>query len=151
MAVVGVGNCASSLVQGVRFYRGVTSNEPVPGLMHVDLGGYRVDDVTFCAAFDVNRDKVGRDLADAIGAAPNNTRVFQAVEPTGVVVQRGPTMDGIGKYLTDVVIESDEQPVDVARALRDPVPRSSSPTSRSARKRRRGTMPSRRSRPAARS
>jgi len=119
VAVVGVGNCASSLVQGVRFYRGVTSNEPVPGLMHVDLGGYRVDDVTFCAAFDVNRDKVGRDLSDAIGAAPNNTRVFQAVEPTGVLVQRGPTMDGIGKYLTDVVLESDAPPVDVARALRD--------------------------------
>lgn len=119
VAIVGVGNCASSLVQGVRFYRGVSANAPVPGLMHVDLGGYRVDDVTFCAAFDVSRDKVGRDLADAIGAAPNNTRVFAQVPPSGVVVQRGPTMDGIGKYLRDVVHESDAAPVDVARALKE--------------------------------
>ena len=119
VAIAGVGNCASSLVQGVSFYRDVSANAAVPGLMHVDLGGYRVGDVRFVAAFDVSEAKVGRDLSDAIGATPNNTRVFASVAPTGVTVRRGPTMDGIGKYLRDVVIESAATPVDVARALRD--------------------------------
>ena len=119
VAVVGVGNCASSLVQGVEFYRDVRTNERVPGLMHLTLGGYHVGDIEICAAFDVSETKVGQDVAQAIGAEPNNTKVFAEVPPTGVVVQRGPTMDGIGRYLRDVVIESDQAPVDVARALRD--------------------------------
>ena len=119
VAVVGVGNCASSLVQGVEFYRDVRTNERVPGLMHLTLGGYHVGDIEICAAFDVSDTKVGKDVAHAIGAEPNNTKVFAEVPPTGVTVQRGPTMDGIGRYLRDVVIESDQAPVDVARALRE--------------------------------
>ncbi|HST75241.1 MAG TPA: inositol-3-phosphate synthase [Acetobacteraceae bacterium] len=117
-AVVGVGNCASSLVQGVTFYRDAAVGDDVPGLMHVDLGGYHVTDVTFCAAFDVTKAKVGLDLADAIAAEPNNTFSFAEVPRTGLIVQRGPTMDGIGRYVRDVVEESDAPPVDVASALR---------------------------------
>ncbi len=119
VAIVGVGNCASSLVQGVTFYRDISANERVPGLMHVDLGGYRVGDVSFVTAFDIAAGKVGRDLSDAIGAEPNNTHVFAQVPPSGVVVQRGPTMDGVGRYLRDVIAESDAPAVDVAGALRD--------------------------------
>ncbi len=119
VAVVGVGNCASSLVQGVEFYRDAASNQQIPGLMHPDLGGYRVGDVAFVAAFDVAEGKVGRDLAEAIGATPNNTHVFAEVPLSGVTVQRGPTLDGIGRYLRDVVAESAAPVVDVARALRD--------------------------------
>jgi myo-inositol-1-phosphate synthase len=119
VAVVGVGNCASSLVQGVHFYRDVTSNEPVPGLMHVDLGGYRVDDIEIVAAFDVADSKVGRDVSEAILSEPNNTHVFAEVPKSGVVVQRGPTMDGLGKYLREMIDESDAAPVDVAAVLRD--------------------------------
>ena len=118
VAVVGVGNCASSLVQGVTFYRDAATGDPVPGLMHVDLGGYHVADVTFCAAFDVTRAKVGLDLADAIAAEPNNTFTFAEVPRTGVTVQRGPTMDGIGRYVRDVIEESDAPPVDVVATLR---------------------------------
>ena len=117
-AVVGVGNCASSLVQGVTFYGDAAVGDDVPGLMHVDLGGYHVTDVTFCAAFDVTKAKVGLDLADAIAAEPNNTFSFAEVPRTGLIVQRGPTMDGIGRYVRDVVEESDAPPVDVASALR---------------------------------
>ncbi len=119
VGVVGVGNCASSLVQGIAHYREARSNEPVPGLMNADVGGYHVRDITLAAAFDINATKVGRDLADAIGAEPNNTMRFAKVDPTGVTVQRGPTMDGLGKYLRDVVAESEEPPVDVAGALTD--------------------------------
>ena len=119
VALVGVGNCASSLVQGVSFYRDTANDERVPGLMHVELGGYRVRDVAFCAAFDVTAGKVGRDLAEALLAAPNNTRRFAEVAPTGVVVQRGPTLDGLGRYLREALTESDAGPVDVARSLRD--------------------------------
>ncbi len=119
VAVVGVGNCASSLVQGVEFYRDTRTNERVPGLMHLTLGGYHVGDIEVCAAFDVSETKVGQDVAHAILAEPNNTKVFADVPATGVTVQRGPTMDGIGRYLRDVVIESDAPPVDVAAILRD--------------------------------
>ena len=119
VAVVGVGNCASSLIQGVEFYRDTMTNERVPGLMHLTLGGYHVGDIEICAAFDVAETKVGHDVAAAILAEPNNTKTFADIPATGVTVQRGPTMDGIGRYLRDVVIESDHQPVDVARALRD--------------------------------
>ncbi|MBV8614464.1 MAG: inositol-3-phosphate synthase [Acetobacteraceae bacterium] len=118
VAIAGVGNCASSLVQGVRFYADADPAERVPGLMHVSLGGYHVRDIAFSAAFDVTEAKVGRDLAEAIGAAPNNTHVFADVPPTGVTVRRGPTLDGIGRYLHGAVRESDAPPVDVAGVLR---------------------------------
>ena len=117
VAVVGVGNCASSLVQGVEFYRHV-NGERVPGLMHNELGGYHVGDIEFVAAFDVARTKVGRDLARAIFAEPNNTEQFAQVPDTGVTVRRGPTLDGIGKYLQDIVEEATDEPVNVAAALR---------------------------------
>ena len=118
VAVVGVGNCASSLVQGVEFYRNVNDDQ-VPGLMHTRLGGYSVGDIEFVAAFDVARGKVGRDLSRAIFAEPNNTEQFAQVPDTGVTVRRGPTLDGIGKYLQDVVEEADDEPADVAGTLRD--------------------------------
>ena len=118
VAIVGVGNCASSLVQGLTFYRDAPVDETVPGLMHVALGGYHVGDIEVVAAFDVARTKVGRDLAEAIGAEPNNTQVFARVPRTGVTVQRGPTMAGIGRYLREIVAESDAPPVDVAAILR---------------------------------
>lgn len=119
LGVVGVGNCASSLVQGLAYYRGSRGNEPVPGLMHVELGGYRIGDIELACAFDVNRAKVGLDLADAIFAEPNNTLAFARPEPTGVTVNRGPTLDGIGKYLAQEVQESDAPVVDVPQALAD--------------------------------
>ena len=118
VAIVGVGNCASSLVQGAAFYREADPAERVPGLMHVDLGGYHVRDVVFSAAFDVARGKVGRDLAAAVLAAPNNTHVFAEVPPSGVTVRRGPTLDGIGRYLRDVIEEADDPVDDVAATLR---------------------------------
>ncbi|NUR94694.1 MAG: inositol-3-phosphate synthase [Kribbellaceae bacterium] len=119
VAIVGVGNCASSLVQGVEYYRNADPNERVPGLMHVDFGGYHVRDVQFVAAFDVDAKKVGQDLAEAIVASENNTIKLCDVPPVGVTVQRGPTFDGLGQYYQEIVQESDEQPVDVAQALRD--------------------------------
>jgi myo-inositol-1-phosphate synthase len=99
VAIIGVGNCASSLVQGVEFYRHVRDDERVPGLMHVNLGGYRIRDIEFSAAFDIDRNKVGLDLAEAIYATPNNTYRFADVPRLGVPVQRGMTHDGLGKYL----------------------------------------------------
>ncbi len=104
-ALIGVGNCASALVQGVEFYRQAQPGDRVPGLMHVELGPYHVRDVEFVAAFDVHAAKVGRDLAEAILAPPNNTIRFATVPLTGVTVQRGPTLDGLGKYVTDLVPE----------------------------------------------
>lgn len=117
VGIVGVGNCAASLVQGLAYYRDTTGNEPVPGVMNVDLGGYRIGDIEISSAFDVNADKVGRDVADAIFAQPNNGQRFAEVAPSGVVVQRGPTMDGIGRYMVEEIVESDARVVDVARAL----------------------------------
>ncbi|HLP26031.1 MAG TPA: inositol-3-phosphate synthase, partial [Acidobacteriota bacterium] len=99
VAVIGVGNCASSLVQGIEFYRQARDDERVPGLMHVNLGGYHVRDIEFTAAFDIDRDKVGLDLSEAIYAAPNNTYRFADVPRLGVPVHRGMTHDGLGKYL----------------------------------------------------
>jgi myo-inositol-1-phosphate synthase len=119
VAVVGVGNCASSLVQGVHFYRGCAPGEDIPGLMHAVLGGYGVGDVEFSAAFDVSAAKVGCDLAEAILAAPNNTFRFAQVPRLDVPVMRGPTLDGIGRYLADVIVEAPERPADVARVLRE--------------------------------
>jgi myo-inositol-1-phosphate synthase len=118
-AIVGVGNCASSLVQGVEFYRAASDGDFVPGLMHVDLGGYRPGDIEFVTAFDVSRHKVGRDLAEAIFAVPNNTARFANVENSGVRVLRGPTLDGLGRYVRERVSESVEAPVNVAAALRE--------------------------------
>ena len=118
VAIVGVGNCASSLVQGVHYYRGADPAERVPGLMHVQFGDYHVSDVEFAAAFDVDAKKVGRDLAEAIVASENNTITFCDVPPTGVTVQRGPTLDGLGQYYRETVEEADESAVDVVEALR---------------------------------
>jgi myo-inositol-1-phosphate synthase len=118
VAIVGVGNCASSLVQGVEYYRDADATDRVPGLMHVVFGDYHVSDVEFVAAFDVDAKKVGRDLAEAIVASENNTIKICDVPPTGVTVQRGPTFDGLGQYYREIVEESDESPVDVAAALR---------------------------------
>src|ERR1700751_1101703 len=117
VAIAGVGNCASSLVQGVEFYRDADPSERVPGLMHVDLGGYHVGDVQFVAAFDVDADKVGLGLGKAIFTSINNTIKFAEVPELGVEVQRGPTFDGLGKYYREVVEESPAAPVDVAQAL----------------------------------
>jgi myo-inositol-1-phosphate synthase len=119
VAIVGVGNCASSLVQGVEYYRGADPNDRVPGLMHVTFGEYHVSDVQFVAAFDVDAKKVGRDIAEAIVASENNTIKICDVPPTGVLVQRGPTMDGLGRYYREMVQEADEPAVDVAAALRE--------------------------------
>lgn len=119
VAVAGVGNCASALVQGVAYYRDAEEGAAVPGLMHVELGGYHVRDIEFVAAFDVAEGKVGRDLAEAILAAPNNTCRFAAVPATGVTVRRGPTLDGIGRYLRGLVREASEPVDDVARTLRE--------------------------------
>ena len=119
LAIVGVGNCASSLVQGLHFYRDADPAERVPGLMHVRLGPYHVSDVEVVAAFDVDGKKVGRDVAEAIFAEPNNTVRFADVPPTGVQVLRGPTFDGLGHFYREVVEESDEEPVDVAEVLRE--------------------------------
>ncbi|MDP9497092.1 MAG: inositol-3-phosphate synthase [Actinomycetota bacterium] len=119
VAIVGVGNCATSLVQGVQYYRDADPADRVPGLMHVALGGYHVRDVEFVAAFDVDAKKVGRDLSEAIVASENNTIKIADVPPTDIVVQRGPTLDGLGRYYRETIEESDEAPVDVAQALRD--------------------------------
>ena len=118
VGIVGVGNCASSLVQGLTYYRDAKSNEPVPGLMNADVGGYHISDVEISSAFDVNARKVGRDVAEAIFTAPNNTHRFAAVAETGVTVRRGPVLDGIGEYLEDDVPISDEPEADVAEVLR---------------------------------
>src|SRR6266567_9269522 len=114
VAIVGVGNCASALVQGVHKYRDASSDEFVPGLMHVDLGGYHVRDIQFVAAFDVDQRKVDHDLSEAIFSEPNNTVRFAEVPPIGVSVSRGHTLDGIGQYLSEVVHEAHQEPVDVA-------------------------------------
>src|SRR5881392_1334013 len=118
VAIVGVGNCASSLIQGVEYYRNADAADRVPGLMHVKFGDYHVSDVQFVAAFDVDAKKVGRDLAEAIIASENNTIKICDVPPTGVTVQRGPTLDGLGRYYRETVEESDEPAVDVVAALR---------------------------------
>ncbi len=117
VAIVGVGNCASSLVQGVRYYADAEPGDDVPGLMHVDLGGYHVRDLEFVAAFDVDAKKVGRDLSEAIFASENNTVRFADVPPLGVEVQRGPTLDGIGSYYAETIQESEAHTVEVAQAL----------------------------------
>lgn len=119
VAIVGVGNCASSLVQGVQYYRDADPATTVPGLMHVQFGQYHVNDVQFVAAFDVDAKKVGLDLAEAIGASENNTIKLADVPNSGILVQRGPTLDGLGKYYRETIAESEQSPVDVTAALRE--------------------------------
>jgi myo-inositol-1-phosphate synthase len=119
VAVIGVGNCANSLVQGVQYYNDAPPEEFVPGLMHVDLGGYHVRDIEFTAAFDVTTDKVGKDLADAIWARPNDTYKFADVPKTGIKVSRGMTHDGIGKYVGEIVQKAPGDTDDVVRILRE--------------------------------
>jgi myo-inositol-1-phosphate synthase len=119
VAIVGVGNCASSLVQGVHYYHDADENSTVPGLMHVRLGQYHVRDVKFVAAFDVDAKKVGFDLSEAIFASENNTIKIADVPPTNITVQRGPTLDGIGKYYAETIEVSDADAVDVVKALKD--------------------------------
>ena len=119
VAIVGVGNCASSLVQGVEYYRDADPAQQVPGLMHVVFGPYHVADVRFVAAFDVDAKKVGLDLADAIGASENNTIKICDVPATGIVVQRGHTLDGLGRYYRETIAESEIEPVDIVQALKD--------------------------------
>jgi myo-inositol-1-phosphate synthase len=119
VAIVGVGNCASSLVQGVHYYKDADPDVRVPGLMHVKFGEYHVGDVEIVAAFDVDAKKVGRDLSEAIVASENNTIKITDVPPTGVTVQRGHTFDGLGEFYREIIEESDEEPVDVVQMLRD--------------------------------
>ena len=118
VAIVGVGNCASSLVQGVHYYRNASEKEAVPGLMHVNLGGYHISDIEFVAAFDIDKTKVGKDLSQAIFAGPNNTVKFSDVPAMGVKVQRGMTHDGIGKYLADIVHKAPGETSDVVGILK---------------------------------
>ena len=119
LAIAGVGNCASSLVQGLEYYRDASSDDVVPGLMHVELGGYHIRDIELVAAFDVDAAKVGLDLGKAIFSGQNNTIRFAQVGELGVQVQRGPTFDGLGKYYRQTIEESLEEPVDVATVLRE--------------------------------
>ncbi|WP_423260484.1 inositol-3-phosphate synthase [Herbiconiux sp. 11R-BC] len=118
VAIAGVGNCANSLIQGVTYYAGADEAESIPGLMHTRFGQYHVGDLEFVAAFDVDAAKVGVDLAQAIWASENNTLKFADVAETGVLVQRGPTLDGLGEYYVEMIEESAAEPVDVAAALR---------------------------------
>ncbi|MDX6302439.1 MAG: myo-inositol-phosphate synthase [Nocardioidaceae bacterium] len=119
VAIVGVGNCATSLIQGVEYYRNADPSGSVPGLMHVEFGDYHVSDVEFVAAFDVDAKKVGFDLSEAITSSENNTIKIADVPPLGVTVQRGPTYDGLGKYYRETIEESDAEPVDVVSVLKE--------------------------------
>jgi myo-inositol-1-phosphate synthase len=119
VAVVGVGNCASSFVQGVQYYQDAKADDFVPGLMHVDLGGYHISDIEFSAAFDVDADKVGKDLSKAIFSGQNNTPKFADVPSQGVTVHRGMTHDGIGKYLSQVITKASGETADVVRILQE--------------------------------
>ena len=119
VAIVGVGNCASSLIQGVEYYRNASEEDFVPGLMHVDLGGYHIRDIEFAAAFDVDKTKVGLDLSEAIWKGQNNTVKFADVKPLGVKVERGMTHDGIGKYLTGIIEKAPGATADVVQILKD--------------------------------
>ena len=119
VAIVGVGNCANSLVQGVTYYQNAAIDQEIPGLMHAVVGGYHISSIKFVAAFDVDAKKVGLDLADAIWASENNTIKFSNVAKTGVTVMRGSTHDGLGKYYKETITESDALAVDVVKALKD--------------------------------
>ena len=118
VAIVGVGNCANSLIQGVTYYKDAAPDVEIPGLMHAVLGGYHINSVKFVAAYDVDEKKVGLDLADAIWASENNTIKFATVEQTGIKVQRGHTLDGLGRYYKETIAESAQAPVDIVANLR---------------------------------
>ena len=119
VAIIGVGNCASSLVQGVHYYKKVKENEFVPGLMHANLGGYHISDINFVAAFDIDKNKVGKDLAEAIYTPPNNTFKFCEVPATSIIVQRGMTHDGLGKYLSQIIQKAPGPTADVVKILQE--------------------------------
>lgn len=119
VAIIGVGNCASSLIQGVSYYEKAKETEFVPGIMHVNLGGYHISDINFVAAFDVDKNKVGKDLAEAIFTSPNNTFKFADVPTTGVIVQRGMTHDGLGKYLSQIIEKAPGPTVDIVKVLKE--------------------------------
>jgi myo-inositol-1-phosphate synthase len=119
VAIIGLGNCASSLVQGVHYYRNAKDGESIPGLMHVNLGGYHINDINFVAGFDIDLNKVGKDIAEAIFTPPNNTFKFCDVPPTGVTVHRGMTHDGIGKYLANVVIKAPGPTANIVKILKE--------------------------------
>ena len=119
VALVGVGNCANSLLQGVEYYKDAPDDQFVPGLMHVNLGGYHIRDIEFTAAFDVTTDKVGKDISEAIWAHPNDTIKFAEVPKTGIKVSRGMTHDGLGKYISEVVTKAPGETDDVVGILRD--------------------------------
>ncbi len=119
VAIIGVGNCASSLIQGVQFYQEAKENEFVPGLMHVNLGGYHISDINFVAAFDIDKNKVGKDLAEVIFTKPNNTYRFCDVPETGVTVQRGMTHDGLGVYLSKIIQKAPGSTVDIVQVLQE--------------------------------
>jgi myo-inositol-1-phosphate synthase len=119
VAIIGVGNCASSLVQGVHYYQNAKEDEFVPGLMHVNLGGYHVRDINFVAAFDIDKNKVGKDLAEAIYTKPNNTIKFCDVPTTGVTVNRGMTLDGLGKYLSQIIEKAPGPTANITKILKD--------------------------------
>jgi len=119
VAIIGVGNCVSSLVQGVHYYQKAKASEFVPGLMHVNLGGYHISDINFVAAFDIDKQKVGKDLAEAIFTSPNNTSKFTEVPSTGVKVQRGMTHDGLGKYLSEIIEKAPGPTADIVKILKE--------------------------------
>ncbi len=119
VAIIGVGNCATSLIQGVHYYRDADPSAAVPGLMHVKFGDYHVSDIEFVAAFDVDAKKVGFDLSEATNASENNTIKITDVPPLGIIVQRGPTLDGLGRYYLETIEQSDAEPVDVVSVLKD--------------------------------
>src|SRR6478609_4389826 len=119
VAIVGVGNCASSLVQGRYYYENAKPDDFVPGLMHVDLGGYHIRDIEFVAAFDIDKNKVGKDLSEAIYTKPNNTYTFQQVPHIGVKVDRGMTHDGLGKYLSQVIEKAPGPTADIVGILKE--------------------------------
>nr|MCW2727026.1 inositol-3-phosphate synthase [Aeromicrobium sp.] len=119
VAIVGVGNCATSLIQGVEYYKDADPDGNVPGLMHVKFGQYHVNDIEFVAAFDVDAKKVGFDLAEATQASENNTIKIADVAPTGIIVQKGNTLDGLGKYYRETIEESDAPAVDIVQVLKD--------------------------------
>jgi myo-inositol-1-phosphate synthase len=119
VAIIGVGNCASSLIQGVHYYKNAKEAEFVPGIMHVNLGGYHLSDINFVAAFDIDKNKVGKDLAAAIFTSPNNTFKFCDVPPTGVKVQRGMTHDGLGKYLSQIIKKAPGPTADIVNVLKE--------------------------------
>lgn len=118
VAIIGVGNCASSLVQGVEFYKNAKEHEQVPGLMHVNLGGYHIRDIEFSAAIDIDKNKVGKDLSDAIFTWPNNTYKFSKVPKSGITVQRGMTHDGLGHYLSQIITKAPGDTVDIVKLLK---------------------------------